>query len=155
MIQRIYTIREQVSEFHNVYDHPIRIKPGVPADDRVRLGLALIAEEFFETLRACLPESYLGLAEAEVMADIKGSPVTVDLPGFIDGLADLDYVVEGRRLEFGVDGGPIAAEVHRSNMSKLGPDGKPIKSSIGKVLKGPNFTPPDIAGELRKQGWEG
>jgi predicted HAD superfamily Cof-like phosphohydrolase len=63
-------------------------------------------------------------------------------------MADLDYVVEGTRLEFGIDGEPIAAEVHRANMAKtegpVAPDGK--------RLKPPGWTPPDIAGVLRKQG---
>jgi predicted HAD superfamily Cof-like phosphohydrolase len=35
--------------------------------------------------------------------------------------------------------------VHASNMSKLGDDGKPIKREDGKVLKGPNYTPPDLS----------
>ena len=36
------------------------------------------------------------------------------------------------------------SEVHRSNMSKLGEDGKPIYREDGKILKGPNYTPPDL-----------
>ena len=64
---------------------------------------------------------------------------------------DLDYVVEGTRLEFEIDGGPIAVEVHRSNMAKVG---GPVRED-GKRLKPPGWTPPDIAGELRKQGWKG
>ena len=39
----------------------------------------------------------------------------------------------------------IFAEVHRSNMSKLGEDGRPIRRPDGKVLKGPNFSPPAIS----------
>ena len=35
--------------------------------------------------------------------------------------------------------------VHKSNMSKLGDDGKPIKREDGKVLKGPNYQPPDLS----------
>lgn len=35
-------------------------------------------------------------------------------------------------------------EVHRSNMSKVGDDGKPIRREDGKILKGPNYTPPDL-----------
>jgi len=36
------------------------------------------------------------------------------------------------------------AEVHRSNMSKLGPDGKPVRREDGKILKGPNYSPADL-----------
>ena len=35
-------------------------------------------------------------------------------------------------------------EVHQSNLSKLGEDGKPIKNEIGKVMKGPNYKPPQL-----------
>lgn len=79
--------------------------------------------------------------------------MNVDLVEFADALADLDYVIEGTRLEFGINGAPIAAEVHRSNLSKLGPNG-PMLREDGKILKPPGWTPPDIAGELRKQGWQ-
>lgn len=44
------------------------------------------------------------------------------------------------------------AEVHRSNMSKLGEDGKPIYREDGKVLKGPNYTPPNLVPILEKYG---
>jgi hypothetical protein len=40
-------------------------------------------------------------------------------------------------------------------LSKLGADGKPIRREDGKVVKGPNFSPPDIGAVLRAQGWEG
>ena len=60
-----------------------------------------------------------------------------------------EAVVEGCRVEMGINGAPIAAEVHRANMAKVG---GPI-SPQGKRLKPPGWTPPDIEGELRKQGW--
>lgn len=41
-------------------------------------------------------------------------------------------------------------EVHRSNMSKLGEDGKPIRREDGKILKGPNYSPADIQKVLRE-----
>lgn len=54
--------------------------------------------------------------------------------------------------EHGVDLNAVLAEIARSNMSKLGADGKPIYREDGKVLKGPNYSPPDIAGVLQAQG---
>jgi predicted HAD superfamily Cof-like phosphohydrolase len=72
-----------------------------------------------------------------------------DLPAFADALADIDYVVEGARLEFGINGSPIADEVHRANMAKLGGP----KRADGKHMKPEGWTPPDVAGELVKQGW--
>jgi predicted HAD superfamily Cof-like phosphohydrolase len=46
----------------------------------------------------------------------------------------------------------IFDEVHRSNMSKLGPDGKPLYREDGKVLKGPNYSPPNVSKYLSDNG---
>lgn len=62
----------------------------------------------------------------------------------LDALCDLIYVCIGMALKLGFDLDGAFREVHRSNMSKLGEDGKPIKRDDGKILKGPNFTPPDL-----------
>lgn len=51
-------------------------------------------------------------------------------------------------LEMGIDLAKVLAEVQRSNMSKLGEDGKPIYREDGKVLKGPGYFRPDVAGVL-------
>lgn len=55
---------------------------------------------------------------------------------------------------FGIDLDDVLSEVQRSNMSKLGEDGKPIYREDGKVLKGPNFFEPNITGVLVAQGWK-
>lgn len=143
------TLRQQVSEFHIAMGQPIAEIPAVPSPERVKLRLSLIAEEFHELLAAagyyengddwCVEEEY--------------PPRGVNLVEVADALADLDYVIEGMRLEFGIDGKPIADEVHRSNMSKL--DGVALKRADGKVLKSSRYQPPDIAGELKRQGWRG
>lgn len=62
----------------------------------------------------------------------------------LDALCDLIYVCIGMALKLGFDLDGAFREVHRSNMSKLGPDGKPIKREDGKILKGPNFTLPNL-----------
>lgn len=54
-------------------------------------------------------------------------------------LADLIYVAEGCAVSFGLPIEDAYREVHSSNMSKLGKDGKPIYREDGKVLKGPNY----------------
>jgi predicted HAD superfamily Cof-like phosphohydrolase len=58
-------------------------------------------------------------------------------------------------FSLGIDLDDVLEEVQRSNMSKLGEDGKPIYREDGKVLKGPNFFTPDIAAVLKRQGWKG
>jgi len=62
-----------------------------------------------------------------------------------DAIADLLYVVYGAALTFGIPTAEVFAEVHRSNMTKLGDDGLPIYRDDGKVLKGPHYSPPDLA----------
>ena len=59
-------------------------------------------------------------------------------------LCDLRYVVEGTAVAFGLPIDEAYLEVHRSNMSKLGLDGKPIVREDGKVLKGPDYFPADM-----------
>ena len=79
------------------------------------------------------------------------APECANLVELVDALADLDYVVEGTRIEFGINGKPIADAVHAANMAKVGGG---IRGD-GKINKPEGWQPPDIAGELRKQGWEG
>jgi predicted HAD superfamily Cof-like phosphohydrolase len=143
-------LRDQVVEFHAAMSQPIRPAPSMIPEERVRLRAALIAEEFFETMSALFGlGAGLAAAEEKVMAAIRLDAVHVDMLALADGLADLDYVVEGTRLEFGINGDPIAVEVHRANMNKLN---GPI-SPQGKRLKPPGWQPPDIGAELAKQGW--
>lgn len=80
----------------------------------------------------------------EELAELKQAHDKGDLIGIADALADLAYVVVGAAVAFGIPLDRVFDEVHRSNMSKLGEDGKPIYREDGKVLKGPNYTPPDI-----------
>lgn len=145
------SIRDQVREFHVATNCPTDPdRPTLIPDERVRLRAALLAEEFIETMRSLFGESSSFVSEAQMVLEngIEYADTHVDLVELADGLADLDYVVEGTRLEFGIDGAPIAAEVHRSNMAKVG---GPVASN-GKRLKPAGWTPPDIEGELRRQG---
>jgi predicted HAD superfamily Cof-like phosphohydrolase len=71
-----------------------------------------------------------------------------DLAAIADALADIAYVVYGTALTYGIDLDPVLREVHRSNMSKLGRDGKPLMREDGKVLKSDRYFPPDIASVL-------
>ena len=126
----------------------------VPSDDVVRLRLRLVAEEFFELLEASLgvwPLRPWTLEDAKgrVALAIECCPVKVDLPEFVDALADIDYVVEGSRVACGVLGEPVAALVHAANMSK---HGGPLDED-GKAGKPAGWAPPDVAGGLRRQGW--
>ena len=60
-------------------------------------------------------------------------------------LADLIYVCAQYAENMNWDIEQALRRVHASNMSKLGEDGKPIYREDGKVLKGPNYQPPDLS----------
>ena len=83
----------------------------------------------------------------EELDELKEALEQGDVVETLDALTDLQYVLDGAYLSFGLQDQKMAAftEVHRSNMSKLGEDGKPIRrESDGKVLKGPDYFKPDL-----------
>jgi predicted HAD superfamily Cof-like phosphohydrolase len=61
-----------------------------------------------------------------------------------DALTDILYVVYGAGHAFGIDLDDCFHEVHSSNMTKLGADGRPLYREDGKVMKGPNYREPDL-----------
>ncbi len=69
-----------------------------------------------------------------------------DLTEVADALGDMLYILCGTIIEHGMQSKieEVFQEIQRSNMSKLGEDGKPIYREDGKVLKGPNYFKPDI-----------
>jgi predicted HAD superfamily Cof-like phosphohydrolase len=75
-----------------------------------------------------------------------------DLVEVADALGDMLYILCGTILEHGMQYKieEVFEEIQRSNMSKLGKDGKPLYREDGKVLKGPDYFKPDIKGILEK-----
>ncbi len=147
-------LREEVTEFHHAFGQEVRAQPGVPDERVVRLRARLILEESFEAVEALMPFTYCLFnmdEDKERLLEIigEGTRGRTDAVAVADALADLDYVVEGTRLAFGIDGEPIAREVHRANMAKLGAG----NDEFGKKQKPAGWTPPDVERELVKQGW--
>lgn len=128
-----------VRDFHNAFDHYVSDKPTLtPAgcDDPKALAdlrVKLISEELDE---------------------LKDALAADDIVEVADAITDLLYVVIGAGIVYGVPMTETFAEVHASNMTKLGEDGKPILNGVnceldptrpfGKVIKGPNFRTPDL-----------
>jgi NTP pyrophosphatase (non-canonical NTP hydrolase) len=111
-------------EFHSAFSLPMSTAPTISLQEGlVDLRMALIEEEVEE------------LREAS-----RGR----DLVAIADALGDCVYVLYGTALTYGIDLDAVLAEIHRSNMSKLGPEGKPLLRPDGKVIKGPFYTPPDL-----------
>jgi predicted HAD superfamily Cof-like phosphohydrolase len=146
----------QVAEFHTAFGQVVNGTPTIPDEAMVRLRARIVLEEAFEFAEALFDSASADVLHehfVSAMRTIESAGIDVDMEAAADALGDLDYVVEGSRLVLGVNGVPIAAEIHRANMSKLGPDGKPIKREDGKIVKPAGWTPPAIGEELLKQGW--
>jgi phosphoribosyl-ATP pyrophosphohydrolase len=120
-----------VREFHETYGQTIRTTPVLNIPEKL-MRLGLVEEE---------TEEYGVAVETD------------DLVEIADALADIVYVAFGAALAHGIDLDEVLQEVQRSNLSKLGADGEVLRRADGKIIKGPNFSEPDIATVLRKQGW--
>lgn len=108
------------------YDKVKEFRDRFNAKPNFSLGFELIKEEFDEV-------------DEQVQW---GTPETT--PSLVKELVDLLYVTYSALADLGVNVDKAFAEVHRSNMSKLGEDGKPIYREDGKVLKGPNYSPANL-----------
>ena len=118
---------ELVGDFMEAFGQTVEIDPTWPDFNTRDLRLELISEEFSELCQAMEDRDMVQIADA---------------------LTDLLYVVYGAGHSFGIDLDECFQEVHSSNMSKLGPNGKPIHREDGKVMKGPGYFEPDLEGIL-------
>lgn len=116
---------QMVADFHTVFDQRDGNRPKLINVNEAKLRYSLLAEENNE---------YLEAAEAN------------DLTGIADALGDQLYIIYGTILKHGLQHKieEVFREIHRSNMSKLGADGKPIYREDGKILKGPSYFRPNI-----------
>jgi len=114
---------EKVGDFMEAFGQEVLVEPVFPDFNLAALRLDLIEEEVQE-LRD-------GLG--------KGSLLEV-----ADALTDILYVVYGAGHSFGIDLDDCFNEVHRSNMTKLGQDGRPMYRDDGKVMKGPGYEEPNL-----------
>ncbi|WP_432030403.1 MazG nucleotide pyrophosphohydrolase domain-containing protein [Streptomyces sp. 1222.5] len=121
-----------VREFHRVFGLDTRSTPAEVAPELAAHRGELLAEEAAEV--------------AEVA-------VEGPLDRLAHELADVVYVAYGTALVHGIDLDQVIAEIHRANMSKLGPDGQVARRADGKVLKGEHYRAPDVSAVLRGQGW--
>ncbi len=111
-------------KFMETFGQEVKIKSSFPSDKIVKLRLDLIKEELDEFESAIKERNLKEVADA---------------------LTDILYVTYGAGHAFGIDLDKCFDEVQRSNMSKLGNDGKPIYNESGKVMKGPNYFQPDLS----------
>ena len=118
----------EVKNFMNTYGQEIKNKSEFPDKKTVQLRIDLIQEELDELKDAIKQNNIVEVADA---------------------LTDILYVTYGAGLSFGIDLDQCFAEVQRSNMSKLDAEGKPIFNENGKVMKGPNYSKPNLKQYLK------
>ena len=117
---------QQLWDFQSAYNSTTNSKPTLISLDESNLRYRLGKEELDEYLEAVKNDDLIEVADA---------------------LADQLYILLGTMVSHGMQDviEDIFDEVHRSNMSKLGAGGKPIYREDGKILKGPNYSPPNVS----------
>ena len=114
---------EDVKTFMETFGQMVRTKPQFPDKETMQLRYDLIKEELNELEQAMK---------------------TKNLKEIADALTDILYVTYGAGYAYGINLDKCFKEVQRANMSKLGADGKPIYNEKGKVMKGPNYSEPNL-----------
>jgi len=114
---------EDVKKFMKTFGQMVRTKPEFPDEKTSKLRIDLIKEELKELEDAISDKNLKEVADA---------------------LTDILYVTYGAGCAYGIDLDKCFKEVQRANMSKLGKDGKPIFNEKGKVMKGPNYSEPNL-----------
>ena len=140
-----------VRRFHHVYGLPVQTDGASLERESLDMRMSLIAEEFAELVGAVYGQAARAEIESSYRRAVAADDGTRDTVETADALADLIYVIYGMALETGIDLASVLAEVQRSNMSKLGADGKPVYREDGKVLKGPDYFPPNVKAVLRRR----
>ena len=114
---------EDVKIFMETFGQKVRTKPQFPDDKTMQLRFGLIREE---------------------LSELEKAMKTKNLKEVADALTDILYVTYGAGYAYGINLDKCFKEVQRANMSKLGIDGKPIYNEKGKVMKGPNYSAPNL-----------
>ncbi len=115
---------EKVGLFMSTFGQEVKKKSSLSSEKINTLRLSLIQEELEELTKAIKENDILEVADA---------------------LTDILYVTYGAGHSFGIDLDKCFDEVQKSNMSKLGKDGKPIYNEQGKVMKGPDYFKPNLS----------
>jgi len=112
-----------VKTFMETFGQIVKTKPQIPDEKTMQLRYDLIKAELDELEQAMKDKNLKEIADA---------------------LTDILYVTYGAGFAYGINLDKCFQEVQRANMSKLGADGKPIYNEKGKVMKGPNYSEPNL-----------
>ncbi len=97
----------------------------------------------------CLLVEELTELQAEIARGIdemtqKGGVTPETKANMMKEMADVQYVLSGMAVTFGLPIDEVFSSVHESNLSKFGADGNPVLREDGKIMKGPNYHPPKL-----------
>ena len=153
---------EMVDKFHQAFDYPRPEKPvvlGLDATTKAELRVAVLQlRQVMYALQAFLEQRddkplcvNRAALEVEELAEFLEAMADDDLESCLKELTDRQFVLAGSVVGLGLATRfPLAmARLDVSNMSKLGHDGKPIKDSRGKAVKGPNYQPVQLGDLFR------
>ncbi len=115
---------EKVGHFMKTFGQEVKTNTELSSEKINNLRINLINEELEELKKAIEDKNIIEVADA---------------------LTDILYVAYGAGHAFGINLDKCFDEVQKSNMSKLGDDGKPIYNENGKVMKGPKYFKPDLS----------
>ena len=120
---------QSVKLFMQIFGQEVKSKSEFPSERITKLRCNLIKEELNEFEKAVKDKNLKEVA---------------------DSLTDILYVTYGAGHAFGINLDECFEEVQKSNMSKLGEDGKPIYNEQGKVMKGEKYFKPDLSKFIKK-----
>jgi len=150
-----------LEEFNAAFDRPTQTAPAIPdvgESGRARLSwwasqlatmaaaLKVEAAEVNGSGASALGELLIRVQlTVEETSEWTEAMASGDVVKALDGLLDMSYVNDGHYLSLGLADLKLAGYriVHSCNMSKLGPDGKPMTTQAGRVIKGPNTRRPE------------
>jgi predicted HAD superfamily Cof-like phosphohydrolase len=122
--KKMYDPYSALLDFHRLFGLDINIKPTLVSEQTTKLRINLINEEAKEFENACNDGNLVEIADA---------------------IADLLYVVYGAAVTYGISAEDVFNEVHRSNMTKLWPDGTVHRrDGDGKIMKPDTYSPANI-----------
>lgn len=161
-VKQSYDPQKDICLLMSLYQQEVKETPELPDPETLLLRARLVFEEALEFVAACGCEVTMKIAspQGEEKTVIVTDDVTVEWDGtlqpdlieYVDACVDQLVVTYGALNAAGVKVQPVWDEVHRSNMSKVWPDGTIHKREDGKVLKPDTYSPADVRGVLDAGG---
>lgn len=139
-----------IQDFHEAFDNGYK-DPEIKNQERILLRGKLMLEELLEVFDELGLEIFCDYdnENPSVRFQPKAQTFKINKAKVGKELADLLYVTYGSGDTMDIPMDEVYREVHRSNMSKLGADGKPVRREDGKILKGPDYSPANIESVLK------